>query len=70
MTDARISITYAPRPDLTPEAEAATLASVYRFVLRCGETRSAEEKKATRPGSPDDVEVSKSDHTAEPEYRR
>jgi hypothetical protein len=39
------SIIYVPRPDATPEAELDTLASVYAFVLRCGEARRAEEKK-------------------------
>ncbi len=28
-------ITYAPRPDATPEMELSTLANVYRFVLDC-----------------------------------
>ena len=44
-------IAYAPRPDATPEAEIATLAAVYRFVLDCHA-----KKEATRPGSPDDPE--------------
>ena len=39
------SIIYVPRPDATPEAELDTLASVYAFVLRCGEARRAEEKQ-------------------------
>ena len=38
-------IFYTPRPDATPEAELDTLASVYSFVLRCGEARRTEEKK-------------------------
>ena len=28
-------ITYAPRPDATPEGELNALASVYRFILDC-----------------------------------
>ena len=43
-------IAYAPRPDATPEAEIATLAAVYKFVLDCHA-----KKEATRPGSPDDA---------------
>ena len=41
-------ITYAPRPDATPEAELEALASVYRFIL----DRKAK-KKGARPGAPD-----------------
>ena len=48
-------ITYAPYPDATPEAELDALASVYRFVLDCGDARRAEkmEKAAGRLPSPD-----------------
>jgi len=48
-------ITYAPHPDATPEAELDALASVYRFVLDCGDARRAEkmEKAAGRLPSPD-----------------
>jgi hypothetical protein len=38
-------ITYAPRPDATPEAELAVLAAVYRFVLV--------DSQSTRGGSHD-----------------
>jgi hypothetical protein len=32
-------VMYRPRPDATPETEAAALAEVYAFVLRCAEER-------------------------------
>jgi hypothetical protein len=38
-------ITYAPRPDATPEAEIATLATVYRFIL----SKSNASQKAVEP---------------------
>ena len=38
-------IAYAPRPDATPEAEIATLAAVYRFVL----SKSNASQKAVEP---------------------
>ena len=31
----RPRITYTPRPDVTPQAELDTLASVFRYVLDC-----------------------------------
>jgi hypothetical protein len=50
-------VTYVPRPDAAPEAELDALASVFRFVLDCGDAHRADAmKKATRPGSPDDAE--------------
>lgn len=59
-------VTYASRPDATPEAELDVLASVYSYILRCDEARRAEDiKKAARPGGPDDAEESKNDRTAE-----
>ena len=52
----RSHITYAPCPEATPEAQLATLANVYRFVLdRHGK------KEATRPGSPDATKEIKND---------
>ena len=64
-------ITYAPRPDATPEAELDALASVYRFVLDCGDARRADAmKKATRPGGPDDGEESKNASNAGSKYNR
>ena len=38
-------ITYAPRPDATPEAEIATLAAVYQFIL----SKSNASQKALEP---------------------
>ena len=35
------SITYAPRPDATPEAEIGALANVYRYVLDCRAKKKA-----------------------------
>jgi len=43
-------IAYAPRPDATPEAEIATLAAVYRFVLD-----SRAKKEAAPESRPDDA---------------
>jgi hypothetical protein len=41
-------ITYAPRPDASPETEAAVLAHVYKFVLDC-----RAKKEATLVSRPD-----------------
>lgn len=49
MSEARII--YTPRPDATPESEAAALAAVYRFIL----FESSARKEAAHPGSPDDA---------------
>ncbi len=38
-------VTYVPRADATPGSELNALASVYQFILRCGEARRAAEKK-------------------------
>jgi hypothetical protein len=43
-------IIYAPRPDATPEAEIATLAAVYKFVLHCHA-----KKEAAPESRPDDA---------------
>ncbi len=48
------AITYAPRPDTTPETELSSLANVYKFVLDC----HAKEED-TRPGAPNDGTKSK-----------
>ena len=50
------AITYASRPDITPEAEVSALANVLRYVLDCHA-----KKEAARPGSPDDEKGSKHD---------
>jgi hypothetical protein len=63
-------ISYVPRPDATPEGELDALAAVYAYILRCGDARRAEKKKATRPGGPDDAEEPKNDRTAELDYSR
>jgi hypothetical protein len=55
---AEATVSYAPRPDATAEAEISALANVYRFVLDC-----RAKKEATRPGSPNDAERDLSDST-------
>jgi hypothetical protein len=45
-----VSITYAPRSDITPEAELSALAACYRFLLDCGRTT-----EHARPTDPDDI---------------
>ena len=40
----RVRVTYAPRPDATPEGETAALAAVYRFIL----DRHADKQDADR----------------------
>ena len=60
MSDAP-SITYTPRPDVTPEAELDALASIYSLCLR----KYRECKKATGLGGPDDAEELENDRTAE-----
>lgn len=45
-----LAITYAPRPDTTPETEISALGNVYRFILDC------HAKKEAAPASrPDDA---------------
>jgi hypothetical protein len=41
----KIQITYKQHPGVTPEGEREVLACVYRYVLECGEKRSATEAK-------------------------
>ena len=48
-------ITYAPRPDATPEAELSALAGAYRFILDC------HAKKEAAPESRPDAERISSD---------
>jgi hypothetical protein len=36
-------IVYTPRPDTSPELEAAVLAATYRYILRCHEEKKAAE---------------------------
>lgn len=50
------AISYAPRPDATPETELSSLASVYRFIL---DARA--KKEGSRPGAPDAAKGSKHD---------
>ena len=44
-------ITYAPRPDATPEAEVSALANVLRYALDCHANKEA----APRQSRPDDA---------------
>jgi hypothetical protein len=37
-------ISYAPRPDTTPEDELNVLANVYSFIRQCAESRRDKEK--------------------------
>jgi hypothetical protein len=48
-------IVYSAHPDVTPETEAAALATIYRFLLDC----HAREKKAARTNGDDDVKNEK-----------
>ncbi len=64
-------IFYAPLSDVTPEGEVAVLANVYALILRCGESRRAEEmKNATRPGGPDDEMKGSKHDLATTDYTR
>jgi hypothetical protein len=52
-------ISYAPRPDATPEGEVASLASVYGFILACHAKKNADGVTSTggdnaKEGSLDD----------------
>jgi hypothetical protein len=53
-------ITYAARPDATPEAESSAVAAVFKFALAC-----QSRKEATSPGSPDDGTKVKEDSANE-----
>jgi hypothetical protein len=56
-----ISIIYTPRPDATPETEAAALATVYKLVLNAAN----EHKRVTGPnGGSDDVKKDKDAYTS------
>ncbi len=35
------AITYAPRPDATPEGEMSALAKIYEYVLNCSNAKEA-----------------------------
>jgi hypothetical protein len=50
------SITYAPRPDVTPEAEVSVLANVLRYVLDC-----RAKKEAAPESGPDAAKEIKND---------
>jgi hypothetical protein len=39
----RARLVYTPHPDVTSETEAAALARVYRYILRCYEDKKAAE---------------------------
>lgn len=52
-------ITYAPRPDATPDSEATALASIYRYVLDCHEKQNA--ASVTSTGGDDTKEGSLND---------
>jgi hypothetical protein len=50
-------ITYAQRPDTTPETELSALASVYRFILDCHTQKEA----APQQSRPEDAKGSQHD---------
>jgi len=50
------AITYAPRPDTTPETEISALGNVYRFILDCHA-----KKEATPTSRPEDAKGSQHD---------
>jgi hypothetical protein len=54
-------IIYTPRPGVSPELEAATLAAVYRYILRCHE----EKKDAEAIGAEDGAEGGDDEHGLE-----
>jgi len=43
-------IIYTPRQDTSPELEAATLAAIYRYILRCHEEKKAVEASGGEDG--------------------
>ena len=43
------AISYAHRPDATPEAESSALTNVYRFVLDCHAKKGAATSPVSRP---------------------
>ena len=45
------AISYAPRPDATPESELSALTSAYRFILNCHN-----KKEAAPESRPEDAE--------------
>jgi hypothetical protein len=61
------TITYTPRSDATPEEEARTLASVFRYILDCSVKKSPAAGLSER-GDNDGIEV-KGDSADEPIIR-
>ena len=60
-----LAVSYAPRPDATPEGELQALAAVYGFVIK----RSQAERKAGRSDAgEDDARRIKNACTAEEKY--
>ena len=57
-------ITYNPRSKASLEAEAAMLANIYSFILRCGEVRRAGEKKKGGPDTAPDNARKESNHVS------
>ena len=51
-------IVYRSRADATPEGELSAICAAYGFILDCFAN-----KKATRPGGPDDAEDLENDRT-------
>ncbi len=60
MSDASRLI-YIPRPDATPEGELNSLASIYAFVLKCGQER----RKAGDRNAGDGMKGLEHDHPAQ-----
>jgi hypothetical protein len=54
-------ISYAPRPDTTPEDELNVLANVYSFIRQCAESRRDKEKAGVTSTGDDKKEGSKDD---------
>ena len=52
-------LVYTPRPDATPESEAATLASVYSYILDCASKQRVDAR--TPSNGPTDTKVRSSD---------
>jgi hypothetical protein len=52
-----VEITYAPRPDATPEAELNALATVFAYVCECWHARRGDPHDLTNDVTPKTVQI-------------
>ena len=58
-----LQIAYTPRPDASPEAEAAALASAYKFILDAAKQKAAAHAPSNGPDDAKDLRIRKREET-------